>query len=146
MVQTEMLAPAATLVVWTLIVLVWLLVSRLRALKQAGIEVKDLPPGNRGVNFEGKLPDKVMWKSHNYSHLTEQPTLFYATAIILSLAGASRLDIGLAWAYVVLRIVHSLWQGNVNVITIRGPIFAAATLCLAVLAIRALLGTLGVSA
>ena len=46
---------------------------------------KLLRVGSRGVNLEGVIPDRVNWKSHNYSHLMEQPTLFYATVLILAL-------------------------------------------------------------
>jgi hypothetical protein len=80
----------------------------------------------------------VRWKADNYDHLLQQPTLFYAVALVLGLTGADDgLNIGLAWLYVVLRVVHSLVQATVNVIMIRFAVFAVATLVLLALAVRA---------
>jgi len=140
--QTQMLTPAAALVCWTIVVLFWTLITRTSGFKLAGIDVNSIPAGFRGQDLEGKVPDEIMWKSHNYTHLTEQPTIFYPAVIILALAGGTTLDLVLAWVYVGLRVVHSIWQGTVNVVSVRGGLFALMTLCLAVLAVRALLATL----
>ncbi len=67
--------------------LAWLAASRLPAMAKAGIDLRTIV-GGRGADLEGVIPDSVNWKSHNYAHLMEQPTLFYATAIILALVGA----------------------------------------------------------
>lgn len=141
--QTQMLVPAAVLVCWTIVVLFWTLITRMSGFKIAGIDINTVPRGARGQDLEGKVPDEIMWKSHNYTHLTEQPTIYYPAVIILALAGATMLDLALAWTYVVLRVVHSIWQATVNVVAVRGGLFALMTLCLAILAVRALLAALG---
>jgi len=140
--QAQILAPAAVLVVWTLLVLAWVAVTRFSAMAKAGVDIRTAPPGGRGVNLDGVLPDEVQWKSHNYTHLVEQPTVFYATVLVLAIMGAGALDVLLAWAYVALRIIHSLWQATVNRIPVRFVIFLLATACLLVLAIRAVMATL----
>ncbi len=143
--NAPILAPAAVLVLWSLIVLVWLAVTRLPAMSKAGIDLKTAPPGGRGVDLEAIIGDRPKWISHNYTHLMEQPTLFYAVVAILALSGeGSGINVTLAWGYAVLRIVHSLWQALVNVTSIRFLIFMIATLCLFVLAINAVRATLGV--
>lgn len=136
----QMLAPAAVLVLWSLVMLYWMALTRLPAMKQAGVDMANAP-GGRGQDLEGVLDPKVQWKSHNYSHLMEQPTLFYATVAILALTGAGALDVTLAWAYVALRIVHSLWQATVNKVPVRFLLFILATIMLTVLAIRAVMAT-----
>ena len=83
-----------------------------------------------------------MWKSHNYTHLMEQPTIFYPAVIILAIMGATGLDVGLAWAYVAIRIVHSLWQASVNRIPVRAALFFVSSFVLIALAVRALVATL----
>ena len=88
------------------------------------------------------LDDRINWKSHNYSHLVEQPTLFYALVVIIALLGPGPVDVLVAWIYVAIRIVHSLWQALVNVVAVRFTLFALATVALAFLAIRALMVTL----
>ena len=142
--SNSLLAPGAILVLWTLIMLVWTGVTRFRALAKAGIDLKEAPPGGRGVNLETILPPQTNWKSHNYTHLLEQPTIFYAVIVFLQLSGGSTdLTRGLAWTYVVLRIVHSLWQSTVNRIPVRFAIFSLATLCLLALSLLAVIATLG---
>ncbi len=135
--QAQILAPAAVLVLWSLVMLVWLAATRLPPIfKQPG-GMAAAKPGGRGAELEGVLPDSINWKSHNYTHLMEQPTIFYATVVILALMGASATDVMLAWAYVAIRIVHSIWQATVNVVSVRFTLFILSTICLLVLAIHA---------
>jgi len=140
--QAQMLAPAAVLVLWTLIVLAWVAATRFSAMARAGFDIRTAPPGGRGSNLDGVLPDIVQWKSHNYTHLVEQPTIFYATVVILAVMGAGAIDVLLAWVYVAIRIVHSLWQATVNRIPVRFTLFSIATACLLALAVRAVMATL----
>ncbi len=140
----NLLAPGAVLALWTLVMLGWVAATRFSAMSKAGVDLKAAPPGGRGVDLENVLPPTINWKSHNYTHLLEQPTLFYAVIVFLHLSGGSTdLTRGLAWAYVVLRIVHSLWQATVNRIPVRFAIFALATFCLIALAVLAVIATLG---
>lgn len=140
----SLLAPGAVLALWTLIMFGWVAATRFPALKKAGIDLKKAPPGGRGADLERILPAETNWKSHNYTHLLEQPTIFYAVIVFLQLSGGNtELTRGLAWAYVVLRIVHSVWQSTVNRIPVRFTIFAAATLCLLALSLLAVIATLG---
>lgn len=139
--QAQMLAPAAVLVLWTLIVLLWIIPSRFGALSK--VEKDELPrkKGIRGQDLEGVIPDKANWPAHNHSHLHEQPTLFYAVTIILAIVGPSAWDIALAWAYVGLRIIHSVWQNLVNKVPVRFALFILSSFVLIALAIRAAMAT-----
>lgn len=142
--NNSILAPAAVLVLWTLIMLIWMAATRLPAMSKIGMDLKTAPPGGRGTDIDPNVPPIVAWKSHNYAHLVEQPTLFYAVVAILAFAGAGYgLNTQLAWAYVVLRIFHSLWQALVNTIPVRFGLFMLSTFCLLVLAINAVRITLG---
>jgi hypothetical protein len=134
--RAEILAPAAVLVLWTLVMLGWLAATRIPAI--GGVRgLLRAQPGRRGQDLETVLPARLNWKSHNYTHLTEQPTLFYATSMILALMGAGHIDVALAWTYVALRIVHSLWQALVNRVAVRFALFNLSSACLVVLALRA---------
>ena len=142
--SSNLLAPGAVLALWTLIVLIWAAVTRFRAMAKVGIDVRTAPPGGRGADLEGVLPPVTNWKSHNYTHLLEQPTLFYAVIVFLHLSGGNtELTRTLAWTYVVLRIVHSLWQATVNRLPVRFTLFLLSTLCLAALSALAVIATLG---
>jgi len=136
-IQSPIFAPAIVLVLWSLLMLAWLAVTRLPAMARSGIDLGSIV-GSRGVNLEGVIPDKVNWKSHNYTHLMEQPTLFYATVIILGVTGAGDgLNLALAWAYVGLRIAHSIVQAVWNRVSVRFALFSAATVALLLLAFNA---------
>ena len=140
--QAQMLAPAAVLVVWTIIVLFWIVPVRFGAI--AKVEDKSVftgKEGGRGQDLEGKIPDKANWPSHNHTHLHEQPTLFYAVSAILAIVGAGAIDVMLAWAYVAVRIAHSLWQILVNKLPLRFGLFLISTIILAVMAVRAVMAT-----
>jgi hypothetical protein len=139
------LAPAAILVLWSLIVLLWMAATRGSGLKTVSREkMRELPRvGGRGEDLQKVLPQSANWVSHNYTHLMEQPTLFYAVVMILALVGqGDGLNAQLAWGYAVIRILHSLWQGLVNTIPVRFGLFILSTLCLMALAINAVRATL----
>jgi len=141
--QTTILAPAAVLVLWSLVMLLWMSATRFIAFAKAGLKMNEAAPGSRYVDVEPAMPAKVNWKSHNYTHLMEQPTIFYAAVAILALAGeGSGINAAFAWAYVAIRVVHSIWQATINMIPVRIALFTLSTLCLWVLAINAVVATL----
>jgi hypothetical protein len=141
--QIPILAPPAVLVLWSLVMLLWMSATRFPAFAKAGLKVGEAEPGSRYVDVETMMPAKVNWKSHNYTHLMEQPTIFYAAVLILALAGeGSGINLAFAWAYVAIRVVHSIWQATVNIISVRITLFTVSTLCLWVLAINAVRSTL----
>jgi len=141
--HSSILLPAAVLVGWSLVMLMWVVATRFPALQKSGIDLAKAPPGGRGESLNGVLPDSVMWKSHNFTHLMEQPTLFYAAVAILALAGAGEgLNTQLAWGYVAIRIIHSLWQATVNTIPVRFGLYLLSTICLVALAVNAIRATL----
>jgi hypothetical protein len=139
--NTSLLAPAAMLIAWSIIMLFWMASTRLPAASKAGVNI-GASVGGRGQDIDPVVPQNVAWKSHNYSHLMEQPTIFYAVIMLLTLAdNINMVSIGLAWGYILLRILHSLWQVLVNTVKIRFLIFLAATFCLIGLSVMALIAT-----
>ena len=128
---SPLLAPVVVLVAWTLVMLVWLAVKRAPFVKDRS----KVPPGSRGENMP---PGPHNWPAHNYIHLLEQPTIFYAIVFVLVLMRFdAAINVYLAWAYVGLRIVHSIFQATVNVVRWRFLIFLLSTLCLAGLTVHA---------
>jgi hypothetical protein len=134
-VASPILAPVIALVLWTFVMGVWLYATRIPALSKHQI-VYD--PQRPSEEFHAQLPAEVRWKADNHNNLLEQPTLFYAVALTLALLGAgSSLNAGLAWAYVALRIAHSLVHALINKVMIRFALFALASLVLLIMTIRA---------
>lgn len=135
--QSQLLAPASVLVLWTFVMLFWMAGTRLPAMKAMGGGLGKAKPGGRGQDLEGRIPDHINWKSHNHTHLMEQPTLFYATVAIIAILGPLQHDVWFAWAYVILRIAHSIWQATVNRVPVRFALFMLSSVCLLVLALHA---------
>jgi hypothetical protein len=135
------LLPVVALVAWTFVVWAWMYATRIPAIRRARMKLD--PHAPRGEQM-ASLPAVVRWKADNYNHLMEQPTLFYAVALTLSLLGrGDGLDLTLAWVYVGLRVVHSVWQATTNVIEIRFTLFFVSSLVLAAMTVRAGLAAMG---
>jgi len=135
---SPILAPVVALVAWTLVVMLWMVVARGRQFRSLGVKPSTIPPGSRGVDLEGRGDPKLQWKSHNYNHLMEQPTIFYAIALTLAMMDfGGGINYWLAWGYVGFRVLHSIVQGTVNIVAYRFPLFALASACLVGLTIHA---------
>jgi hypothetical protein len=135
---SPILLPVVVLVAWSIVVMLWMAATRLPAMRKAGIDLKTRV-GGRGANLEGVIPDEVNWKAHNYQHLMEQPTIFYAVAFSLALMDSDGgTNLWLAWAYVILRVLHSLVQATVNIVRYRFALFLLSSIALVGLTVNAL--------
>ncbi|HEX6376671.1 MAG TPA: MAPEG family protein [Allosphingosinicella sp.] len=136
---SPILAPIVALVAWTLLIMIWMMATRFAAMRRKGISLKGRVGGRGGVALEGVIEDEVNWKAHNYMHLVEQPTLFYAIALTLAIGdGDGGYSTILAWAYVGLRVLHSLVQTTVNIVAYRFILWALSSLALIGLTIQAI--------
>lgn len=139
MIGMEILKPLAVLAGWTMVMWLWMYITRIPAMGKAGIDSKTLT-GGTGKDLEAVLPGKVQWIAHNYNHLHEAPTVFYAVALALALIGqGDGLNATLAWAYVGLRIAHSLVQALWNRVLVRFALFALSSLALIALSLHLLI-------
>jgi hypothetical protein len=133
------LAPLVTLVAWTLVMMAWMYAVRFPAMARKGITLKGRV-GSKGGDLDGVVQPNVQWKAHNYNHLMEQPTLFYAIVLALVLMGFDQpINQWLAWAYVGLRVLHSLVQATYNKVGHRFALFALSSFCLLSLTVHAAL-------
>ena len=138
MYEHGLITPVVVLVAWSLIIWIWMYATRMPAMTQAKIKPQEAKhPGSLDA-----LPSQARQVADNYNHLMEQPTIFYAICFALqALDQIQPINIGLAWAYVALRIVHSLVQCTVNIVMIRFLVFAMSTLVLMAMTVHALMGT-----
>ncbi len=133
--QQALLVPVVALAAWTFVMWAWMYATRIPAIRRAKMRLDPAAP--RGEQM-ASLPAEVRWKADNYNHLFEQPTLFYPIAIVLALVpGSSSADLWLAWGYVGLRVVHSVFQAVVNKIEIRFGLFVLSSLVLIAMVVRA---------
>ena len=126
--DSPILTPIVILVAWSLVMWLWMYATRLPAMGRMKMRLDpEVPP----KTLMEQLPASVRWKADNYNHLMEQPTLFYAIALVLAVNEAgSGLNVIFAWFYVILRIIHSLVQTLGNNIMIRFAVFMLSTICL----------------
>jgi len=137
--NSPLLQPMVALILWTMLIWLWMYVTRIPAMNKAKIDTANLV-GGTGGNLDELLPPQVQWKAHNYNHLLTEPTLFYAICVVLILSGQDfGLNVTIAWLYVGLRVLHSLIQVTVNRVMFRFMVFALSSLCIIALTIHAAL-------
>ena len=142
MVGMAILQPVVVLAVWTMAMWFWLYGTRIPALSAAKVNPDDLVH-DPSQSLDTILPPQVMWKAHNYNHLHEAPTVFYAVSIVLAIIGAGDgLNAQLGWAYVALRVVHSLIHATINRVMLRFWVFALSSFVLMALVGRAAIAVL----
>ncbi|QYU68783.1 MAPEG family protein [Leptolyngbya sp. 15MV] len=137
--DTEILKPVVVLMAWTMFMWVWMYATRIPAInKLPKSNEPNADVGWTGAKLEGLIPPQIQWKAHNYNHLHEAPTLFYAVALVLALIGqGDGINATIAWIYVALRIAHSIWQATVNKVMVRFGLFLLSTLALMALILHA---------
>ncbi len=128
MIGMTILQPVVALMIWTMIVWAWMYAARIPAMQASkDIDTRNLH-GGTGKDLDGVLPDRVQWKAHNYNHLHEQPTVFYAVAIVLAIIGAGDgVPALLAWIYTGLRVIHTIVQVTANKVMVRFVLFAVSS-------------------
>lgn len=140
--HSPILAPVVALIAWSIVMLVWMFIVRMPALKRAGIDLRRARGGAPG-RLDGLIEERAQWPAHNYIHLMEQPTLFYAVSFALALLEAGHgATLMIAWAYVALRIAHSLVQATINKVWVRFSLFVLSTFALAALTLHAAMAIL----
>ena len=135
-ISTEIIQPVVTLAAWSMVMWLWMYATRIPAIQAAKMRLDPNAPNGEQM---ATLPAKVRWKADNYNHLMEQPTVFYALAFSLAFLGeGTGTNVLLAWAYVVLRILHSLLQSLINKIEVRFLLFTLSNIPLFALTYNAL--------
>ena len=130
------LPPVIALAGWTMVMWLWMYATRIPAINAAQV-VPDELGRDPTVTLDAILPPQVQWKAHNYNHLHEAPTVFYAVAIVLAIIGeGDGLNAQLGWAYVALRVIHSIIQATINRVQLRFMVFALSSFVLMALVAR----------
>ncbi len=138
MIQSAILQPVVALAIWTMIMWLWMYVTRLPAMgKVEGLDTSKMV-GGIGSDLDKVLPGRIQWIAHNYNHLHEAPTVFYAIALVLAMIGqGDGFNATLAWIYVGLRVAHSIVQSTWNRVMVRFLLFAASSIVLIMLTVHA---------
>ena len=104
------LYPLFALAAWTSLVLLLIPYVRIRSVRRREIAPNDFKYGESAA-----VPPNVSIANRNYMNLLELPMLFYVVCMVLYVTdGASQPAVLVAWAYVALRVVHSLIHLSYN--------------------------------
>ncbi|CAK1363639.1 hypothetical protein CB0940_04334 [Cercospora beticola] len=127
--KNPLLQPVTVLAGWTFVMQAWMHVTRINAIGKYNVSID---AGKINQDLEQKVPNNIQAIAHNYNHLHEQPTVFYAVALSLIAAGDTHdYTVKAAWTYVGIRIFHSLYQVLVNKVLTRFQIFASSSIVIA---------------
>ncbi len=139
LVGMAILKPVVALAAWTMVMWLWMYATRIPAMSKAKIDTAGLV-GGTGKDLDAVLPGNVQWIAHNYNHLHEAPTVFYAVALVLAITGhGDGLNAQIGWAYVGLRVVHSIVQASINRVIVRFGLFALSSLALIAMVVHAVI-------
>ena len=137
MIGMDILQPMVALMAWTMVMWLWMYVTRIPAMNRAKVDPNAMARDS-DASLDRSLPPQVQWKAHNYNHLHEAPTVFYAVGLVLAIIGqGDGMNALLAWLYVGLRVIHSLVQATVNRVMVRFVLFALSSLVLIALILHA---------
>jgi hypothetical protein len=126
------MTPVLALVCWSLIMWVWMYATRIPAMQKAGLN----PAKIKQKADLDVLPMGVRQIADNYNHLHEQPVIFYALCVYCHVAGVvNEVTVAAAWAYVALRVAHSIFQATINFVPVRFVLFSLSSIALIVMAV-----------
>lgn len=129
------LTPVLVLIIWTFIIWIWMYKRRIPAMMAI---TKNTQEFIDNPDLKDKIPARVKWAADNYNHLHEQPVIFYALMFYLHAVGLTQnWLLYAAWAYVIVRIIHSLIQVRINKVMPRFSLFAIGTFILMAMGIYA---------
>jgi hypothetical protein len=139
--NSAILQPVVALAAWTMIIWIWMYATRIPAMNRAKIDGINMV-GSTGKGLRDDLvtkgEEKASWVADNYNHLHEAPTVFYTVSLVLAMIGqGDNLNATIAWAYVALRVAHSLVQILSNRVLVRFALFVLSTVALMMLVIHA---------
>ena len=129
------LKPVLAMALLTSAVTIWMFLTRIPAMTRLKIHPQQAQDTDK---LRDLLPHEANRVSNNYNHLFEQPTVFYAVCIVIAMLG--HVDIFFvyaAWAYVGVRVCHTLVQGLVDIVMLRFNLFIVSWLILMVMIVRA---------
>ncbi|MEI8145585.1 MAG: MAPEG family protein [Alphaproteobacteria bacterium] len=134
---SSLIWPVLVQVVLTFTVLGLMARARVGALKGREVKMGEVAVGNDA------WPSRVKQVSNNFSNQFETPVLFYVLVFLAIHVGATGpVMTGLAWAYVVSRIVHAYIHIGTNNVRHRFNAFLVGVLVLMAMTVSVIIGAI----
>lgn len=127
--QGLIFAPMGAQAALTFLVLGLIPLARFRA-----VFARRVGPGDFKLGESAAVPGDVALPNRNYMNLLELPTLFFPICLMFFVTGrVTAAVLWLAWAFVILRVLHSLVHLTYNNVLHRLSVFAVSNFALAAL-------------
>ena len=126
--------PVATLMLITFAVWLLMYIKRFSYIIANKIPAQDLSSPEA---LNAALPEKTNRPSNNLKNLFELPVIFYVLCIILHLLQVvDSTFLTMAWAFVMLRALHSAIQCTINIVLFRFAAYLLSSLILLAMVVR----------
>lgn len=138
--NTGLALPMAGMMALTLVVWVWMFVQRVTYVSANGVKVDEMVTP---ADVQRLLPAEASSAANNFKNLFEMPVIFYAVCLFLTVFGlVDSLHVTCAWAFLVLRAVHSGIHCSYNRVVHRFAVYLLASLAVWIMVVRGLLAVL----
>jgi hypothetical protein len=131
--SASIIQPVLALMLLTMVVWIYMYIRRISYISQHRLDPSSI---NSPEALTAALPAAVNAPSNNLKNLFELPVIFYAVCLFLAMTEADATFVNLAWAYVVLRAIHSLIHCTINLVTYRFLAYLLSGLVLWAIVIR----------
>jgi hypothetical protein len=112
--------PTFTLVALIVMVWFWLTVERGRHIRSIPPTAEDFASGEAALRYF----QPVEMPANNFRNLFEMPVLYFAIVPLLMITHqATHVQVALAWAFVLLRVLHSFIHIVVRKVQLRAPVY-----------------------
>jgi hypothetical protein len=136
MAQDRIFGPLFAMMILTMVVWAYMYAKRIPFIRSLNTEPNQLTP----AELARRSPASVSNPSDNLKNLFEIPVIFYALTLYLFAARqVDGLYLAAAWAFVVLRILHSAVHCTINIVLLRFALYAASCACLFFILLRSVM-------
>lgn len=137
---TELALPMLAMMALTLLVWLYMFVVRVGFAQKNKLDIEQF---KTPADVQALIPGDESASSNNFKNLFELPVIFYALCLYLTVTlQVDSLYINCAWAFVVLRAVHSLIHCSYNKVAHRFAVYILSSIALWVMVVRAFLTAL----
>ena len=137
---TELALPMLAMMVLTLLVWLYMFVVRVGFAQKNKLDIEQF---KTPADVQALIPGDESASSNNFKNLFELPVIFYALCLYLTVTlQVDSLYVNCAWAFVVLRVLHSLIHCSYNKVAHRFAVYILSSIALWVMVVRAFLSAM----
>ena len=137
---TELALPMLAMMALTLLVWLYMFVVRVGFAQKNKLDIEQF---KTPADVQALIPGDESASSNNFKNLFELPVVFYALCLYLTVTlQVDSLYVNCAWAFVVLRVLHSLIHCSYNKVAHRFAVYILSSIALWVMVVRAFLTAL----